>query len=58
MVQKPQVLSLPEEGDGRMCGAVISFGLSPLERCMRSVQGLQRMIESGVKARRREEREM
>ena len=41
-----------------MCGAVISFGLSPLERCMRSVQGLQRMIESGVKARRREEREM
>ena len=59
MVQKHQVLSFPEEGDARTDGGIIGFELSPLARCMRirCVQEWQRVIESGVRPMRREERQ-
>ena len=46
-----------EEGDARTHGGIISFELSPLKRCMRinSNKGCPRVIESGVRARRRRE---
>ena len=65
-------MSFSEEGDARTDGwthgGIISFGLSSLARCMRihSNKGCPRVaesdrellrVESGIRARRREERE-